>query len=189
MTGLHAGAEILRLEPNPLRVRLAETGDLEEHQKALLANLRSEARSLRSLVEVLQEQKAGVSTDDLDAVSDSVHDAQRVLLTLKEARRQRRTLLTVMTGTPDVNLRDLEEALGPWMTADMAEAAEELHEAADVLSAQLRINGQLLRSALQAGEEFMRGVYGAGREKAVYSPEEGVTDTGRGTGFLINKQV
>jgi hypothetical protein len=59
---------------------------------ALIDNMNSETRLLEELTALMRRQRAAVAADDLQAVDDSVYGTQRVLLTLGEARRRRRSL-------------------------------------------------------------------------------------------------
>ncbi len=150
--------------------------------------LNTEARLLDDLVDVLVSQRSGVAGDDLAAVDDSVFAAQRVLLTLGEARRKRRTLLKLVAGCEDMPLADLEDSLGPSLTEGVRDAGRRLRSSANELAGELEQNRRILRGAIRTGDKLIRalcgappadgGLYGApGR-----SAEAGCT-------LLIDKQV
>jgi hypothetical protein len=60
-----------------------------------------ECRLLGELAGLLRRQREGVATDDVTVVDESVFAANRVLPTLEEARRRRRTLLQLVAGAQD----------------------------------------------------------------------------------------
>lgn len=159
------------------------------HTGALAENLRAETRLLTSLTGVLEDQRAGVATDDLGAVNESVHGAHRILLTLKEARRQRRNLLELLIGNPDVTLEEMGEVFGAKMTPELQLAGAELQEAAGRLAEQVRLSRQILQGAIRAGDEFIRSLYGVSTRKPIYEPSV-TADAGTvGSGLLINRQI
>ncbi len=155
----------------------------------LVDTLRTESRLLSNLAQVLRQQRSGVASDDLQSVDDSVYSAQRILLTLSEARRRRRSLMQLMGGAGDTDLDDLERALGPLMDEGVAEARSALKAAARELSAELDINRRVLQSAIRTGETYVKALYGASSE-GVYTPQADTPKTGQpGSGLLLNRQV
>jgi hypothetical protein len=154
----------------------------------LLDALLSEARLLDRLRDVLSDQRNGVARDDLEAVDESVYAAQRILLTIAEARRRRRSLMQLLGGVADVSLDDLERALGPLMDDEIRRARSELEAAARRLAAELDINRRVLQSAIRTGETYVRALYGAAGEASAYSPDAS-QNAQAGTGLLLNRQV
>jgi hypothetical protein len=75
--------------PSSDRVPVTPTGATVA---ALADALRSEARLLGDLVNIMHLQRASVARDDIDGVDDSVFATHRILVTLGEARRRRRSL-------------------------------------------------------------------------------------------------
>ncbi|RMH17424.1 MAG: hypothetical protein D6701_07545 [Gemmatimonadetes bacterium] len=156
---------------------------------SLAEALRGEARLLHQLVHLLQEQRTAVARDDLDGVNDSVHGAQRVLLTLKEARTRRRTLLQLATGVPDASLEEIETYLGRRMTPALRAAADDLHAAAQLLSSQVDMNQRILRTAIRTGDRLIREAYGQSTQPPVYAPDAPPETRQTGGGLIINRQV
>src|SRR5687768_4984007 len=82
-----------------------------------LANaVTAEVRLLEDLIGVMRKQRHAVGADDLQGVDDSVFATHRILVTLGEARRQRRSLGQLIAGTDDLGLRALDDLLGERMT-------------------------------------------------------------------------
>jgi len=74
--------------------------------------LGTEQRLLEELMLVMRKQRAAVAADDLEALDDSVFATYRVLATLGEARRRRKSVNRLLGGAEDMNVNDLEEILG-----------------------------------------------------------------------------
>ncbi len=122
--------------------------------------LRSERRLIDELISVMKRQRSAVGDDDLQAVDDSVFATHRVLVTLSEARRQRRNLNTLIGQREDLGIHALDEALGPRMTPALRMARDELHGAARSLSREVALNRRILREALAAGDAYARTLAG-----------------------------
>src|SRR5262245_66132980 len=105
----------------------------------------SERRLIEELIAVMRRQRDAVSEDDLQSVDDSVFATHRVLVTLNEARRQRRTLNTLIGQREDIGIHALDDALGPRMTPALRDARDELHTAAKALSSEVALNRRILR--------------------------------------------
>ena len=168
---------------------------LEQHQarglptpNVLLEDaLNTEARLLGDLVGVLVSQRSGVAGDDLAAVDDSVFAAQRVLLTLGEARRKRRTLLKLVTGSEDMPLADLEESLGPSLTDGVRDAGRRLRSTANDLAGEVERNRKILRGAIRAGDKLIRALCGSSSGAGVYGGHGQPAEAG--CALLIDTQV
>jgi hypothetical protein len=128
---------------------------------ALADALRSERRLLDELVAIMRRQRASVAADDLQSVDDSVFATHRVLLTLGEARRRRRSLNLLLGGSEEMEVRELESLLGPAVSAPLREALDALRAAALVLSREVEVNRRVLRQALAAGDDYVRALCGA----------------------------
>ena len=113
-------------------------------------------------------QRAGVAADNLETVDDTVHDAQRILLTLAEARRRRRGLMDLLVGTEEVSIAELSEVLGPRMTSGLDTVREELRASARALANELEINRRVLQTAVRTGDEMLRAMCGAPFEEVLY---------------------
>lgn len=156
---------------------------------ALLDALHTETRLLGSLTQVLQRQRTGVAEDDLQAVDESVYGAQRVLLTLAEARRRRRSLMHLLGGAQDGDLDDLERALGPLMNDGLRQARDELAAAARVVAAELDINRRVLQSAIRTGETYVKALYGVSDDQRTYSRGSEPRTDQPAAGLLLNRQI
>jgi len=108
----------------------------------------AEKRLIDELIEIMRRQRGALESDDLETVGNIAYAIQRVLLTLSEARRQRRAINRIIGGTADLALPDLEHALGSHMTAAMRAARDDLQGAAMLLSDEVRINRSVLRDVL-----------------------------------------
>jgi len=121
----------------------------------------TERRLLDELIGVMRRQREAVGDDDLQKVDDSVFSTHRVLVTLNEARRRRRTLNTLIGQREDMGIHALDEALGHRMTPALREARDELHLAAKSLSREVALNRRILREALASGDAYARTLAGA----------------------------
>jgi len=146
---------------------------------ALREALVHEAGLLHDLLAVVLRQRAGVAADDLQAVDDSVYAAHRVLRTLEEARRRRRTLLARLAGSEDIPLEDLDAVLAEDGDAALLAARDQLVAGARGLSREIAVNRRILRQALSKGEEHIRTLCGA-------PPASGGAGAG---GLLVNRRV
>lgn len=123
--------------------------------------LSTERRLLDELIAVMRRQRQAVGDDDLQRVDDSVFATHRVLVTLSEARRRRRTLNQLLGQPEDLGIHALEDVLGPRMTPGLRDARDQLHEAARSLSREVAINRRILREALACGDAYARTLAGA----------------------------
>lgn len=150
--------------------------------------LREETRLLGQLKDVLLDQREAVARDDLAAVDQSVFDAQRVLLSLSQARRRRKALLVLASGDEDRKLVDLPELLGALMTPELEEALDAVLAAAGGVAREMGTNRQILHGAVMTGNAILQALGGAPKEP-VYSGRP-VSETGAGQGnLLLNRQV
>lgn len=129
----------------------------------------TERRLVEELITVLRRQRAAVGQDDLQSVDDTVFATHRVLVTLSEARRRRRTLNTLIGQPEDLGIHALDEALGARMTSGLRASRDELHTAARTLSREVAINRRILRQALAAGDQYARALAGAEAAPATYA--------------------
>lgn len=123
--------------------------------------LASERKLIEELIAVMRRQRDAVGDDDLQKVDDSVFATHRVLVTLNEARRRRRTLNALIGQREDMGIHSLDDALGPRMTPALRMARDELHSAAKMLSREVALNRRILREALACGDEYARTLAGA----------------------------
>lgn len=122
--------------------------------------LATERKLLEELVLVMQKQRAAVSADDLQALDDSVFATYRVLATLGEARRRRKSVNRMLGGAEDLNVNDLEEILGERSTPAVIDARNALQEAAMALSREVDLNKQVLRGAMDHGNDYVKQLFG-----------------------------
>jgi len=116
--------------------------------EALAGSVASEVRLLEELITVLRKQRSAVAAEDLTGVDDSVFATHRILVTLAEARRNRRALTGMLGGGDEVGLNGLEELLGGKMSESLREVRREMVSAASRLSREVEMNRDVLRSAL-----------------------------------------
>jgi hypothetical protein len=150
-------------EPHPVPQQLAVARD------RMIDALGSERRLIDELIGLMRRQRAAIGSDDLQGVEETVYAVQRVLCTLGEARKRRRALNVRFGRGEDLDLRDLEDALGPSFTPRVREAREELQTAAQMLSGEVAINRRVLRDALAAGDEHVRALLSAGAPQPLYT--------------------
>lgn len=156
----------------------------------LVAALRVERKLIDDLIGVLRRQRAAVAEDDIGAIDDSVFAAQRILLTLAQARQRRRSLLHVMTGREEVGLAEFEGVLGPAATPTVLATRDELRASAETLGRELQTNRRILSGAIDAGDRLLRALTGRSTQSPSYQPPSAPEDErGAGSGFLIDTQV
>ena len=179
----------------PVAERAQQAAQQSAHQAAttdgMLDALDSERRLIEELTAIMRRQREAVSADDLQAVDDSVYAVQRVLFTLGEARKRRRSLNQRIGGNEELALRDLQRAFGARFGPEMREARERLQQAARTLSDEVAINRRMLREALAAGDDYVRTLFGAEAGKGLYGAESGqVAERGSAAGgLLVNRQA
>ncbi len=138
--------------------------------------LGTERRLLEELMLVMQKQRAAVAADDLQALDDSVFATYRVLATLGEARRRRKSVNRLLGGEEDMNVNDLEEILGDRATPTVIDARNALQDAAVSLSREVDINKQVLRTAMDNGNDYVQKLFGATQPTATtYEPPTATT--------------
>lgn len=157
---------------------------------ALANAVTSEVRLLEDLIGVMRRQRSAVAADDLQGIDDSVYSTHRVLVTLAEARRRRRSLSHLVAGVDDFPLRSLEQLLGDTLTDELRDARDGLHAAALTLSQEVETNRQILREAMAAGSEYVRSLYGGqGNESmALYSAEPHRPEREPHGGVLVDRR-
>jgi hypothetical protein len=173
----------VHLMPVPLS---ASPGALE----ALASAVTAEVRLLEDLIGVMRKQRLAVAADNLQGIDDSVFATHRILVTLGEARRQRRSLGRLIGGTEDLGLRALDDLLGDRMTDTLRDARDSLRAAALILAREVEMNRKILRSALSTGGELIRGLYGPSDAANTYGPGDQKSGDGDGTGgLMIDRQA
>jgi hypothetical protein len=155
----------------------------------LAAAFDDEARLLGQLGDVLRLQRTGVARDDLGQVERSVYDAQRVLVTLSEARRRRLSLLGLLVGARDAHLDELDQVLGPAMPERLRSARDGLRRVARGLAAELVVNRRVLESAVKTGDHLIRALGGEPARTVLCGPEAGRNGSAAGGGSLISRRI
>jgi hypothetical protein len=152
--------------------------------RGLAEAFETECRLLSELATVLRKQREGVACDDVAVVDDSVFAAHRVMRTLDEARKRRRTLLEIIAGAQDASLEDLELTLGRHMTPGLANVRDRLRLQAKTVAREIEINRRVLRGAMEQGDRFIQAICG-GKSSASYESRE----PSGGQGVLLNRQA
>ena len=130
--------------------------------------LGTEKRLLEELMNVMRKQRAAVAADDLQALDDSVFATYRVLATLGEARRRRKSVNRLLGCAEDMNVNDLEEILGDRSTPSVIDARNALQIAAVALSQEVDINKQVLKTAMENGNDYVQKLFGSEQPPATY---------------------
>jgi hypothetical protein len=156
----------------------------------LVDALVSEHRLIEELIAIMRRQREAVAKDDLQSVDDSVYAIQRVLFTLGEARKRRRTLNRRLGTAEDLALRDLESVLGTVVTPELLRAREALQHSARTLSQEVAVNRKVLREALAAGDDYVRLLFGGPAHPTSYPESTGKPErAGSAGGYLINRRA
>ena len=156
---------------------------------ALTDTLVTERSLLNDLIGVLENQQSGVAGNDISAVDESVYAAQRIFLTLREARLRRRGLLSALMGHKEVTLGEMDGALGRGMTASLTEARDGLQAAAQRLARQLEINRSVIQEVTANGDRLIRAVLGGPEKPSVYAREADSSEPSGRAGVFLNTQV
>src|SRR2546430_13319496 len=136
----YTSSAVVRFPDSPLS--LAQLAPVVE---GFVDALATERRLIEELISLMRRQRDAVARDDLQSVDDSVYAIQRVLFTLGEARKRRRTLNSRVGPTDALTLRQLESSLGTSATPAFVRAREGLQGAAQTLSREVAVNRRVLR--------------------------------------------
>lgn len=170
-------------------LEVTRPGDSDSSKLAGLADaLHTERGLLDEMSRVLLRQREGISADDLAVLDESVYCAQRVLLTLQQARRRRRMLMSLLGGQEDTPLGELESTLGRTATPSLCRARDELMEAAQRLARELEVNRRVIDGAISAGDEVIALFVGPEPSPELYSKKDGPKPGGR-PGALLNTRA
>lgn len=156
---------------------------------ALARALDEEQRLLVALRAVLERQRAAVAADDVAGVDASVFDAQRILRSLAEARRRRRSLLTLAAGDEGAHLADLPGLLGGAMTPDLQAALDRVLGTAQLVARDMELNRQILNGALSVGNQILRALGSDSRPSAVYGATPAPPPSRAAASLLVDRQV
>ncbi len=146
----------------------------------------TERRLLGELIRILLHQREGLSGNDVEILDDSVYSAQRVLLTLHEARRRRQSLLKLLLPGEAVNLSSLRDELVGAPAATL-EALDRLLDAAQALRRELGINRTAIQGAASIGDGLIRALTrSAGRATSYARHTDG--SPAAPSGVLLDRQ-
>lgn len=159
--------------------RMDDLADALEHEATIIEDLR----------QALLRQRAGVATDDADAVEHSIHAVGRTLLTLDEARRRRSTLTAVISGE-NTSIDRLESLFGGILSPELETARTRVKRAALQTSQDLAINQHILRRALETGDQFLQRLFSMASDPAPgYQRADSGADSAPRSGLLLNRTV
>jgi hypothetical protein len=145
---------------------------------ALADTLASESRLLQELGDGLLRQREAVARDDLQTIEETVYATHRILTTLAEARRRRRSLDEMMQ-----NLR-------VDVTPEIQDAYALLHATALTLSAEVETTRQVLGHALRSSEEQIQVLYTSAAPAAFYdNPATPLAPAAGVEGSLFNRRA
>lgn len=140
---------------------------------ALAELYQSETRLLTDLTRVLRRQQEALGANDLEAVDDTVFATYRILGTLGEARKRRRSLHVMLAGVEELDSEAIDSLLGGDPPAALVDARISLRAAALALSDQVRESRVLLENAVAHGEALIRSVYEGTEPGAEQNPFDG----------------
>ncbi|HEY0970382.1 MAG TPA: flagellar export chaperone FlgN [Gemmatimonadales bacterium] len=152
----------------------------------------SERRLLDELVTIMQRQRSAVAADDLQGVDDSVFATHRILVTLGEARRRRRSLNTIVGGADELDAQSLADAFGGEIPPALREAREALRASAAALAREVDVNRRVLREAIATGDDYMRKLVSSATgetPRAEYGPGATQPAEQRSGGLLLDRRV
>ena len=158
------------------------------HLAALIDELDTECRLLGDLRRVLVSQRDGISKNDLGTIDESTFSAQRILLTLQQARQRRRNLLELLEVDQGAELADLEDALGPLMTPELTGSRDALLQAAAGLQRELTVNRRVIDGALDMGDRLLRIFTGQTERAPTYTAAPNAERSGS-SGALLNTRA
>jgi hypothetical protein len=164
-------------------------GSLDDTLSALATLMRTECRLLGELIGAMRRQRDAIAADDLQGVEESVFATHRVLHTLGEAQRRRRSISRLLGATEDLPIRELERLIPGPMPDELRAARDELESVAHALAAEVDVNRKILRNALAKGEDYMRTLGGVPENRLNYTADARRAEPVRTGGFLVDRVV
>jgi hypothetical protein len=122
--------------------------------------LERETKLLGDLLQVLIQHREAVASEDLATIDDTIFSAQRILRTLAEARKKRRTLLEILGIDPQTPMDELEGSLNPNAAPELREAIQAFRGIALKLTGELEVNQKVLNSAFQSRKALLEALGG-----------------------------
>ncbi|MFI5309628.1 MAG: flagellar export chaperone FlgN [Gemmatimonadales bacterium] len=172
------------LSSGPERAARADGLELE-----LAEALRTETRLLEELTSIMRGQRDAVAKDDPELLDDSVFSTHRVLVTLAEARRRRRSLNHLFGRGDDLTVAAIESLFAGPAPVFVRNAADRLADAARRLQREVEMNRRILRVAIESGDQFVRALTGVSATRAAgYAPTTGTSDVATG-GVLVDRRI
>jgi flagellar biosynthesis/type III secretory pathway chaperone len=156
---------------------------------SLAETLRAEARLLEDLVSIMNLQRDAVSHDDIDSLDDTVFSTHRVLVTLGESRRRRRSLNALLGGSDDLSLTALDELFEGNVPLEIRSAAVRLTDTAKILQREVEINRRVLRVAIEAGDRLVRVLMGAPLTASISYAPAPATRSGSPGGAILDRRI
>lgn len=159
------------------------------HLASLVGALETECKLLEELGRVLARQRDGVAGNDIELLDESVYAAQRVFLTLQQARRQRSILLQLLVGEPDASVSELGALLGRLASPEILTARDRLLSSARSLAHEVDLNRRILDGAMEVGDQLIRALSGASTAPPVYSADATEDASGASGAAFVNTRV
>lgn len=128
--------------------------------------LLAEVRLLAELVAVMRRQRECVAIDDLEGVDESVFATHRILSTLGEARKRRRSIALLLGESDDLSLKALDNFFSGVAPENIRDAGRQLEHTALTLHREVEINRRVLRQSLDASDQHVRLLCGMPPGKA-----------------------
>jgi hypothetical protein len=144
-----------------------------------------EARGLEEFGEVLERQRAAVSSGDRACLDATVEDLDRLLLRLAKLREQRQAMLDGLSGDPGVSLSAFADRFGEALPVPVRHAQRRLRYAAESAARASRVNSVVLRRVLESERAFLQSLFSDGPVIGYPSASPGA---GPGAGLLLDRQ-
>ncbi len=142
-----------------------------------------ETRALEEFADVLERQRAAVSSGDRRALDDSVEDLDRLLLRLAKLREQRQSMVDSLSGERGWSLSQFVDRLGETVPMPLRHAQRQLRHAAENAARASRVNSVVLRRVLDSERAFLQSLFTDG--PVVGYPG---ASPGPGSGWLLDRQ-
>ncbi|MFZ5624800.1 MAG: flagellar export chaperone FlgN [Gemmatimonadota bacterium] len=157
--------------------------------EALLVALADEARAMDAVREALLSQRAAVAANETERVEASVQAIGRNLLLVEEAHRRRTAVVTALAGSDDPPALDrIEQLATPSQRQALADARATLRSAAAAVTREARINQQVLKGAVAAGDAFLQQLFtAAAAGPATYGRSPIIDEPRADAGLLLNR--
>jgi hypothetical protein len=129
-----------------------------------------ECRLIDELHRAVLRQREAVSRGDQGGVESSLRHAARALLTLKETRRHRATLLNRLVGDPAQPLAELDSRFETRLPAEFLVARERVRSSAAGVAREVWRNQETLLGALRKRDALLQELLTGSRPTPVEEP-------------------